>query len=267
MRMLRRISGGIFILLLFAVSTQAQNIYTDRPTQTTASAIVPAGAFQIETGFYLSEFEANIPGNFISGLKFQNISLNNTLLRFGLSEKVELRFYQEMVKGRFVSDGVVTQDNPVSFAPTFFGLKYNILKGHPNWPDVGVLANIGGGVFDNTGNGLQSEIRLLIDGNLPGEVSLSSNIGLAFSNGFDDNSSLYTIVVSKALNSKLAAFVEAYGFFYSIGPTDHSMDAGLTYLLSSSTQIDFYGGTGFTSGSANVLVGFGFSKRFLKSDE
>ena len=57
MRMLRRISGGIFILLLFAVSTQAQNIYTDRPTQTTASAIVPAGAFQIETGFYLSEFD------------------------------------------------------------------------------------------------------------------------------------------------------------------------------------------------------------------
>lgn len=256
---------AISLFLIMGTSLHAQNIYTDRPTQTTSSAIVPVGAFQIETGFYLSEFEAAIPGNFVSGLKFQNISINNTLLRYGLNEKLELRFFQEMVRGRFVADGAVTESNPLSFAPTFFGVKYNILKDDPNWPDIGILANFGGGVFENTGTGLQSEFRLLLDANLPGNVTISSNIGLISANEFVTNTPLYTIVFSKGLNDKLAAFIEAYGFFYQQGPRDHSMDAGITYLLNSNTQIDIYGGTGFTRGSANILVGFGFSKRFLKN--
>lgn len=258
-------SFTLLIGLILNFELQAQdNIYTDRPTQTTSAAIVPVGAFQIETGFYISEFNDFFPGNFAPNLKFQNISINNTLLRYGVSNKLELRFYQELIKSRFITDGSVSQANPLSLAPTFFGVKYNILKNNPKWPDIGVLANLGGGIFDNIGTGLQTEIRLLLDGSLPGELALSTNVGWAASNEFESNSAVYTVVLSRGLNEKLAVFIEAYGTIPDRGPESHSMDAGLTYLLNSSLQLDVYGGTGLSNGSANLLLGFGLSKRFLK---
>lgn len=250
------------VLLLVEISAQAQNIYTDRPTQTTSSAVLPVGAFQIETGFYLSEFSSS---NLVGGTdKYQYFSINNTLLRYGLSDRIELRFYQEVYKDRLVSDGNTAFSNSLTFVPTLIGAKFNLVEDNPNLPDIGLITSLGGGVFEETGNGLQSDIRLALDGNLGEEISISSNLGIGMSNGFDFVTPFYTLVLGHSLDDKIGVFVEAYGSFPEGGGSEHAMDAGLTYLVNSSLQLDVYGGTGLSSGSANLLLGFGLSKRFLK---
>lgn len=263
---MRKLYSIAFIMVLCIVSSsqlKAQdNIYTDRPTQTTSSAVVPTGAFQIETGFYLLEYSSS---NLIGGTdKYQYFSINNSLLRYGLSDKIELRFYQEFFTDRLVSDGSTAFSNSLTPAPTMIGAKFNLVKNNPNLPDIGLITSFGGGVFENTGNGLQSDIRFAFDGNLGQEFSLSSNLGVSMSNGFDFVTPFYTLVIGHSLDEKVGVFVEAYGAFPEGGNSDHSMDAGLTYLVSSSLQLDVYGGTGLSSGSANLLLGFGLSKRFLK---
>ena len=251
----------VMILLQFEAKSQ-ENIYTDRPTQTTSSAIVPVGAFQIETGFYLSEFtNTNMTG---ATDKLQFYSLNNLLLRYGVSDRFELRFNHEISKVRQVIDGSVAFSNSPIFAPTSFGFKYNISKGNSKLPDIGIVTSFGGGIFEETGNGLQSEIRLAIDGNLTDELTISSNLGISLANKFESAIPLYTLVLGHGINDRLGVFVEAYGSFPEGGANTHAMDAGLTFLVNSSLQLDVYGGTGISSNSANLLIGFGLSKRFFK---
>lgn len=251
------------VLFVWSLDVKAQgNIYTDRPTQTTSALAVPIGAFQIETGFYLLEYSSS---NLVGGTtKYQYFSINNTLLRYGISDRVELRFYQEMAKDRLVSDGSTAFSNSVSFAPTMLGAKFTLVKDNPGVPDIGIITSFGGGIFEETGNGLQSDIRLAFDGNLSDNLSISSNLGVALSNGFDSASPFYTLVFGHSLDEKLGVFIEAYGAFPEGGNSDHAMDAGFTYLINSSLQLDVYGGTGISSNSANLLLGFGLSKRFLK---
>lgn len=255
----------IYTLLAVAfisLKLNAQNIYTDRPTQTTSSAIVPVGAFQIETGFYLSEFlSTDLSG---ATAKLQFFSFNSTLLRYGVSDRFELRFNHEISKVRQVIDGATAFSSTSLFAPTSMGFKYKFVKDNPNLPDIGIITAFGGGIFEETGNGLQSDIRLAIDANLSDQLSLSSNLGISLSNGFDSPAPLYTLVLGHGINEKLGVFIEAYGSFPEGGANTHAMDAGITYLLNSSLQVDVYGGTGLSSNSANLLVGFGLSKRFLK---
>lgn len=263
MRKLYSIAFTLVLCIASASQLKAQgNIYTDRPTQTTSSALVPTGAFQIETGFYLLEYSSS---NLIGGTdKYQYFSVNNSLLRYGLSDKVELRFYQEFYTDRLVSDGSTAFSNSLTFAPTMIGAKFNLVRNNPNLPDIGLITSFGGGVFEDTGNGLQSDIRFAFDGNLSDKIAISSNLGVALSNGFDFVTPFYTLNLGHGVNDKLGVFIEAYGAFPEGGNSDHSMDAGVTYLVNSSLQLDVYGGTGLSSGSANLLIGFGLSKRFLK---
>jgi len=256
----------VFICLTLCLSAtvlRAQdNIYTDRPTQTTASAVVPVGAFQIETGFFLLEYTG--PGFFSPNDKFQYFSINNTLLRYGISDRIELRLSQELSKVRQVMDGATVFSTRLTVAPTMIGAKFKLVKDNPNFPDMSLVTSFGGGIFEETGTGLQSDIRLALDAPLGGNLTLSSNLGVGLSNGFDNASPLYTLVVGYGVNDKLGVFIESYGSFPEGGTSNHAMDAGLTYLVNSSLQLDVYGGTGISSNSANLLLGFGLSKRFLR---
>ncbi len=251
------------LLLTVAVQLKAQNIYTDRPTQTTTSAIVPIGAFQLESGFQLTEFSQQ--NNFGGTDRTQLFSLNNTLLRYGISERIELRFFHEIATSRLRVDGATAFSNDVVFAPTLIGAKFKLVKNNPKFPDVGLIVATGGGLFEETGNGLQTDIRMAVDANIGNKFSISSNVGFTMTDGAENSTPFYTLVLGQAVNEKLGVFIESYGSFPSQGRSDHAMDAGLTYLLNSSVQVDFYGGTGLSNGNFNLLLGFGLSKRFLKN--
>ena len=262
---MKQVSQFICVLCFMAlvVQARAQNIYTDRPTQTTSSAIVPKGAFQVETGFYLLEYSvATMQPN--GNSKYQYFSLNNTLLRYGVSERFELRFSQEVGKRRQVIDGNILFVNDAQVAPTMFGAKVGLVKDNSSLPDIGLIVSAGGGIFEETQSGLLTDIRLAVDVPLAESLALSANLGMTHNNGFENRNTFYTLMFAYGLNDQLGVFIESYGGFPTVGQSEHAMDAGLTYLLSSSLQIDVYGGTGLSDSASNLLLGFGLSKRFLK---
>ncbi|MBO6494541.1 MAG: transporter [Roseivirga sp.] len=265
MKQLRVLCVMVAGLLFSALSVSAQNIYTDRPTQTSAAAIVPVGAFQIETGFFLVEEKMFIPNGSggIVNTNFQYISINNTLLRYGLTDRIELRISQEVSKMR-IRPGNQFQSEEVAFVPTLFGAKFNLLRGQSQLPDISLVASIGGDVFEETFNGTVADVRLAFDKSVSDQFSISSNLGLGLSQDLKTSTGLYTLNFGYSATSKLGVFLEVYGAFPEMGDSSHSMDAGFTYLVNSSLQLDIYGGTGFSSNAADLLFGFGLSKRFLK---
>lgn len=72
------------LLILIATITFSQQIITDRPDQTESSSTIPKNSFQIEMRMVTQKSKDNSVTSF-AGL--------STLLRYGISDKVELRLF------------------------------------------------------------------------------------------------------------------------------------------------------------------------------
>ena len=267
---MQRISIAIFSLcsFLFTHSLIAQDgdfspITTDRPSFGVGAFVVAPGTFQIETGFQYTVNNSSIPANAAPGLRFEAFSFNNTLLRYGISDRIELRFTQNLQGSRFRLDGETTETNPTRFAPTGIGAKIGLVEDHEELPDISVLTNLGGPILSNDGSGTFLDGSILISGAVFQNFGLNVNFGTAWLNELSTISYQYALALSKSLTEKLSFYIESYGIL----PEDsrfeeHNVNGGIIYLLSNSTQLDFFGGTGFSRFSPSIFMGFGFSKRF-----
>jgi hypothetical protein len=79
---------GFLLIIAFASFVANAQIETDRPDFTESPNTVPKGALQVETGFI---FENDKIENLGGSFEYQNMTVNTTLLRFGLQENFELR--------------------------------------------------------------------------------------------------------------------------------------------------------------------------------
>ncbi len=265
-----RTSLLIFLLSFSSISVFAQDgdisssdIITDRPTQTTSPYIVPLKAFQIETGFYQQSTSLFVPNGLgASEVDFQNIVYNSMLLRYGLSSRLELRLNQEIGRSRLRLDNQTLEQSDVSFGPTTIGVKYRLIKESGLRPEVALTGHVGGEVLSSRG-GATGDLRVNFQHNVSDKFNVSYNLGIILSEGVD-TISLWTLNLGYAISSKLSAFLEGYGFSQSFS-SQQSIDFGLTYLWSSSFQLDFYGGVGVSDFAPDSLFGFGFSKRLSKN--
>lgn len=254
-------------LLLTLQAAQAQEssegpIITDRPSFGTGAYVLPTGVFQIETGFQFTTLNSSIPGNVAPGLKFQVFNYNNTLLRYGLTDKIELRFTQNLTQSRFRLDGETTTSNPTNFLPTAIGAKVRLVEKSDELPDISFLANIGGQVFSDDGSGSFMDGTILVSGTLFNDFGLDLNFGTAWLNGLSTISYQYAFGISRGINDNLGFYLESYGILPEDGSLEeHNINGGLNFLLSNSAQLDVFGGTGFSRFSPSLFFGFGFSKR------
>ncbi len=253
----------LFIGQSFGQDANQNPIITDRPSFGTGTAIVPLGALQLETGFQFTTLNSSIPGNVAPGLKFEIFNFNNTLLRYGISEKIELRFTQNVTKSRFRLDGQTTEANETMLSPTAIGTKINLVKDNDDLPDISFLANVGGQVFSDDGSGSYLDATILLSNTIFNDFGMDVNFGTAWLNGLSTLSYQYAFGLARSISDKLGFYIESYGIL----PEDarfeeHNINGGLNYLLNNTTQVDFYGGTGFSKFSPNIFIGFGFSKIF-----
>ena len=101
----------LFILILYFSNSFSQSISTDRPSaQTDNSTTLHYKAFQIESGVILPFTENEL----------NSISVPNLLLRYGILEKIEVRFSTDLM---FSSKNKETFISPIQF-----GSKIQIIK-------------------------------------------------------------------------------------------------------------------------------------------
>lgn len=268
--MVMRTSALVFFFGLLSVSVFAQedensssDISTDRPTQTTSPYIVQPGAFQIETGFYQQSTSLFVP-NGIGAVEvdFQAIVYNTLLLRYGLSDRLELRLNQELGRSRMRNGGTILEQSNVSFGPTTIGLKYGLLKEEGWRPEMAVTAHVGGPILSD-GRGVVGDVRMNFQHNISDKFNVSYNLGIAFIENAQ-NMAVWTLNLGYVLSPRLSAFLEGYGSAERF-TSQQSFDFGITYLVTSNFQLDFYGGVGVSDFAPDTLFGFGLSTKIFKN--
>ena len=141
--MVRRLTSILIGLVLFGPATSAADevgltpeLVTDRPDSTESASIVTRGYFQFELGWTHAEAESD-------GIELEGDSFPETLVRIGLSSRVELRigFDGYQWDRESVAAGESAERN--GFNNTNLGVKVGLFEERGARPQMAFLGQIG----------------------------------------------------------------------------------------------------------------------------
>ncbi len=211
----------------------AQPIVTDRPDQTESSSTVPRGSMQIESGVLLGFTGDNL-------FSVKQLLMPTTLLRFGLTEGIELRVFNqfERIKNQ-INDKEVE-----GFSDLEIGVKINLLSRDDIPTEIAFISHVvlPTGAAGLTLSSVGTLNKLSVSHQLSKNTAIGYNLGYNYF-GAGKGEFNYTLAVGTGITEKLSFFLEPYGslnaFYHKL-----NVNAGLTYLLKDNFQLDFSLGTG-----------------------
>ena len=249
--------GFLLFELTFSLFSQdtlkVPGLVTDRPTQSESPVIVPAGFFQIETGFIHEYVTSDITNTFY----------NTTLLRYGLVKGLEIRLATDYLKNVECWNGDDNQFITRGFTPVVIGAKIHIAGEQGICPEVAFSARVfvpetGAGAF--TTSYLTPSIKVIASHTIGSNFSLGYNIGATWDGETAQLTGIYTVSAGMPVYEGFGVFIENYAFFRK-GFFDNRIDAGITWLLRKNLQVDLSGGLGLNNKAPNGFISFGFSWR------
>ncbi len=248
-----------------ASDAEPAELITDRPDQTESSVTVPRGSFQLEVGWAFTREDED-------GVRLETHEVPASLLRIGLSKKVELRIGWT----GYVDAEARFGDLRASFdgaGDAELGAKIHLAQERGRRPEIALLVGTSVPVGDEefSSDRFDPNLRLALAHTLSERVDLGYNLGLAFESGPGEDgdvhtlsSAFYTVALGFGLDEKWGAFVELYGDVPASASGDpaHSFDGGFTYLVRDNVQFDFAAGIGLSDAADDWFVGLGVSMRF-----
>lgn len=245
------------LLFIFATIGNAQDenntlgtLITDRPDATESPNTIPKGFIQVETGAFFESFEKD-------NIKMENFTLNTTLIRLGLLDNLELRLGWDLAEGKLKNNGNTTEKSK-GLSPLLFGAKIGIAKEQNGWPEVGFLGHLMlpfSASEDYKPETTGVDFRFAFAHTLSENSSLSYNLGAAWEGDNPEAAYVYTIAYGQGFTDEFGFYIELYGDLPENSSANHLWDAGLTYLLSDSVQLDATVGTSLTEGQDLLLSG------------
>ena len=224
-----------FLLIFLGYSAISQTIATDRPSALTEnSTSLYKNGIQLESGFLIQ----------LDSGETQPISAPNLLLRYGLTEKTELRL---------MNDVLVDEEN-VELGVWTIGAKIQLYKSDK--VNLSVLPSIQiPSDYDDIGSLSEQPINAKVIGNYV--VSKANSVGYTIGYTFNNNEIGYSLFLGHNFSDKISTFIELYGFNNKL-----NIDAGLAYLIQDKLQFDAYFGTGLNN--KMVFASVGLSYLYLK---
>lgn len=240
-----------------------QELVTDRPDQTESSITVPAGRWQIETGWTWARDDQD-------GERFETNEGPGTLLRVGVSTRWELRLGWAGWIREEVSGG--GQDSVVDgFTDGELGAKVYLREERGAFPEIALLFGTSVPVGENslTSDHFDPSFRFSLSHTLSDRLSLGYNLGMEWetsdSAGGEHTLSrgIYTVALGIGLDNRAGVFVELFGSVAASaeGSPEHSIDGGFTWLLKEDIQLDIAGGFGLSEAAGDWFLGVGLSVR------
>ena len=224
-----------FLLIFLGYSAISQTIATDRPSALTEnSTSLYKNGIQLESGFLIQ----------LDSGETQPISAPNLLLRYGLTEKTELRLMND----------VLVDEEKVELGVWTIGAKIQLYKSDK--VNLSVLPSIQiSSVYDDIGSLSEQPINVKVIGNYV--LSKANSVGYTIGYTFNNNEIGYSLFLGHNFSEKISTFIELYGFNDQL-----NIDAGLAYLIQDKLQFDAYFGTGLNN--KMVFASVGLSYLYLK---
>lgn len=247
----------------FAGAVQAQTIQTDRDHFAQSSEVVGKGSFQVETSVAVARDGSSQERSYIAATP--------TLLRFGVSNDVELRVGTDGFI-RYADRESVIQTRSVTkgFGDVSLGMKWHAAKQAGLSPSLALLA---GATFDSgsaefRGNGVRPSVAVAAEWKLHDGMAVGFMPGVTFdktADGRSFTSSQLGLTFSKAWTGKFSTSVEYAAprlAASEFGGNVAYYGFGGAYLLSKTSQLDFAFQHGTTSNTPDMAVVVGFSTKF-----
>ncbi len=240
----------------FTAHSQAPpDLVTDRPDQTESTNITGRGLVQLETGAVYTD----------AG-KTGMIDVPGTLLRYGFRERVELRFG--------LSGWSIDPDSDTSgFGDAEVGYKLRLWSEEGWIPEAAILQHVTIPVGETgyTSDRFDPSVRLAFAHTISDAWSLGYNFAVNWESSNTEHGNLttlawmpYSVALGRGVTDRLGVFFEFFGRtpLNAEGGTENLFDAGGTWLLTDTFQLDLAVGAGASDAAADWFVGAGFSWRF-----
>lgn len=237
----------LFVLLLFGLGIKAQTIVTDRPDQTESSTTIPLKSLQIESGVLF--------GNYEDGL-IKKTLIPSTLLRYGLTKSIELRFVQQFENIK----NDVTSQSDFGISDLEIGAKIQVLKKKDVNTEIAFLSHL----ILPTGSKALTNDKLGTVNKLAISHEINEKLGLGYNVGYDylgegSEDFTYSIALGVGLGKKFGTYLEIYGEYAEFSDWGTNFDSGLTYLLKDNFQLDVSFGLGLNHEMHYFSLGFSWN--------
>ena len=225
----------IFLLIFLGNSAISQTIATDRPSALTEnSTSLYKNGIQLESGFLIQ----------LDSGETQPISAPNLLLRYGLTEKTELRLMND----------VLVDEGSVELGVWTVGTKIQLYKSDKM--NFSLLSSIQiPNVYGEIGSLSDQPVNAKVIGNYV--LSKANSVGYTIGYTINNNEIGYSLFLGHNFSDKISTFIELYGFNNQL-----NIDAGLAYLVQDKLQFDAYFGTGLNN--KMIFASVGLSYLYLK---
>ena len=231
-------------------------IATDRPDFVESSAVVGKGRLQVETSAAVDRTSGN-------GER-ETVWSTPTLLRFGVSDTIELRMESDGAIGQRTS-AAGSAATERGYGDLSLGVKWHAMDARDQLPSVALLlhADLSTGSAAFRDEGTRPSARVAAEWELDNEMSLGVMPGIGYEK--QDGGKMFGIlglVVGKAWNDRLRSFVEVSSPHIARsanGGSEASLTVGSAYLVSNTVQVDTALARGLNRRTADLSLTFGLS--------
>lgn len=235
---MKRIILALFVALLVLSVTPLKAQYDpeldelpvlvpDRPGYTWGAEVLPLHKVSWENGFCFESLPDGTKG----------VTLNSTVVRYGIVENVELRVG---------TDFLLLTDDPakgssLGVAPLTVGTKIKVYEGEGWLPSVGVLAQFGSsriGSKELLPSHLTPSMYLLFEHALGDAFWLCYDAGLEWDGETATPQTFLSLTAGYNFTDELGAFVETANYLHPEDGNQYLTNFGLTWMPSRRLQLD-----------------------------
>ncbi len=220
------------MLPMMVLAQEGVGFTADRPGASTGPDVLPLHRVQWETGVGFSRtFDS------------EAFTLNNTLLRYGLTNFAELRLGFDILNLRQRH----TEDSKYGVSALTIGSKIKMLEGAGLMPSVSALIEMACphiGSRDFVPDHLAPSLYLLVNHDVADWLGIGYSAGAEWGGSDPAPAAFWALTLSFAPVDKLGLFVESYNRYYQTkdpllnSKGDYSVDFGVTYMVHPKVQLD-----------------------------
>ena len=217
----------VLICSLCNAQDELPTISADRPGALTGTDVMPRFKLQWETGV---GYESTTDGP-------HTLTLNNTLLRFGLFENAEIRVGTDLL---MFNEGQAMEPT-FGVAPLSVGMKARFYEGTGLLPSVALLAELKSphvGTKELLPSHLTPTLHLLFEHFVNDWFCIGYNVGAEWDGETATPTTFLGLGLYFDITEQVGTFVETYNYLHPDDGNQYLTEFGLTWLVSRRVQLD-----------------------------